>query len=139
MWITNGAQADWICLLANTSDGPPHKNKSLICVPMDTKGVSVAKKIKKIGNHASDTAQLFFEDVVVPRKNLIGEEGKGFTYQMKQFQEERMFAIAACELLSAYYYAFTYCFFAYNIKSLLALSMLIVERSNFINRFHACY
>ncbi len=97
MWITSGTQADWICLLANTNDGPSHKNKSLICVPMDTKGVSVAKKIDKIGNFSSDTAQLFFEDVVVPRKNLIGEEGKGFTYQMVQFQEERMWAIAACE------------------------------------------
>ncbi|XP_064406387.1 probable acyl-CoA dehydrogenase 6 [Halichondria panicea] len=95
MWITSGTQADWICLLANTNDGPSHKNKSLICVPMDTKGVSVAKKIDKIGNFSSDTAQLFFEDVVVPRKNLIGEEGKGFTYQMVQFQEERMWAIAA--------------------------------------------
>ncbi len=95
MWITSGAQADWICLLANTNDGPVHKNKSLICVPMDTKGVTVAKKIDKVGNWSSDTAQLFFEDVVVPRKNLIGEEGMGFTYQMIQFQEERMWAIAA--------------------------------------------
>ena len=57
----------------------------------------MAKKIDKIGNHSSDTAQLFFEDVVVPRRNVIGEEGSGFTYQMMQFQEERMWAIAACE------------------------------------------
>ena len=49
MWITNGAQADWICLLANTSDGAPHRNKSLICVPMDTPGVTVARKIQKLG------------------------------------------------------------------------------------------
>lgn len=49
MWITNGAQADWICLLANTSDGPPHRNKSLICVPMDTPGVTVSRKIEKMG------------------------------------------------------------------------------------------
>ena len=38
MWTTNGAQADWMCLLANTSDGPPHRNKSLICLPMDLPG-----------------------------------------------------------------------------------------------------
>lgn len=95
MWITNGAQADWICLLANTSDGHVHRNKSLICVPMNSKGVSVAKRIDKIGNHSSDTAQLFFEDVVVPRSNIIGEEGKGFTYQMMQFQEERMWGTAS--------------------------------------------
>ena len=97
MWITNGAQADWMCLLANTSEGPPHRNKSLICLPMKTKGVSVAKTIDKLGNHCSDTAQIFFEDVVVPRKNIIGEEGKGFTYQMMQFQEERLWGTASSE------------------------------------------
>jgi len=90
MWTTNGTQADWICLLANTGDGPVHKNKSLICVPMDTPGVSVARKLKKMGNNSSDTAQLFFEDVRVPQRNRIGDEGLGFIYQMQQFQEERM-------------------------------------------------
>ncbi|WP_175855965.1 acyl-CoA dehydrogenase family protein [Burkholderia anthina] len=89
MWITNGMQADWCCLLANTSDGPAHRNKSLIVVPMDAAGIT-RHKIDKIGMHASDTAQLFFDDVRVPRRNVIGEEGKGFTYQMLQFQEERM-------------------------------------------------
>src|SRR5204862_4798709 len=89
MWITNGLQADWCCLLANTSDGPVHRNKSLIVVPMDAAGIS-KQKIDKMGMHASDTAQLFFDNVRVPRRNLIGEEGKGFTYQMQQFQEERI-------------------------------------------------
>jgi citronellyl-CoA dehydrogenase len=101
MWITNGAEADWICLLATTNDGPPHRNKSLICVPMDTPGVTVARKIDKLGNHCSDTAEIFFEDVVVPASNVIGEEGQGFTYQMIQFQEERMWAIANGESLSS--------------------------------------
>ncbi|XP_060680761.1 probable acyl-CoA dehydrogenase 6 [Hemiscyllium ocellatum] len=95
MWITNGCQADWMCLLANTSDGPLHKSKSLICLPMKLPGVHVAKKIDKLGMWSSDTAQIFFEDVRVPRKYLIGEEGMGFTYQMLQFQEERMWAVAA--------------------------------------------
>lgn len=90
MWITNGAQADWICLLANTSDGPVHKNKSMICVPMKSKGVEVARKLDKLGMRASDTAQIFFEDVRVPAENLVGEEGLGFRYQMLQFQEERL-------------------------------------------------
>jgi citronellyl-CoA dehydrogenase len=94
MWITNGTQADWVCLLCNTSDGPVHKNKSLIVVPMKdgrtpTKGVS-AQKIKKLGMWCSDTAQLFFDEVRVPVRNRIGEEGMGFIYQMKQFQEERL-------------------------------------------------
>ena len=94
MWITNSLQADWMCLLANTSDGPMHKNKSLIIVPMKTKGVSIAKKIKKIGMNSSDTGLIYFDDVRVPQRNRIGDEGKGFTYQMLQFQEERMWAAA---------------------------------------------
>ena len=90
MWITNGAQADWMCMLANTGDGPVHKNKSLICLPMKTKGVTVARKLDKLGMRASDTAQIFFDDVRVPQRNRIGEEGRGFIYQMQQFQEERL-------------------------------------------------
>ncbi len=94
-WITNGMQSDWICLLANTSDGKPHQNKSLIVVPMDAKGVSRTKKLKKLGMWASDTAQIFFDGVRVPRRNLIGMEGMGFVMQMQQFQEERMFGAAS--------------------------------------------
>lgn len=94
MWITNGTQADWICLLCNTSDGAPHKNKSLIIVPLKengqrTRGVQV-QKIRKFGMWSSDTAQIFFDNVRVPVRNRIGEEGMGFIYQMKQFQEERL-------------------------------------------------
>ena len=94
MWITSGTQSDWICLLVNTSEGAPHKNKTLICVPMKTKGVSVAKKLKKLGMWSSDTAQLYFDEVRVPQRYRIGEEGMGFTYQMQQFQEERLYAAA---------------------------------------------
>ncbi|AOY91162.1 acyl-CoA dehydrogenase [Cupriavidus sp. USMAA2-4] len=90
MWTTNGTQADFCCVLANTSEGAPHRNKSLIVVPMETRGVSVAKKLRKIGMDASDTAQLFFDDVRVPARWRIGEEGMGFTYQMEQFQVERL-------------------------------------------------
>ena len=96
MWITNGVQADWICLLANTSDEQVHRNKSLICVPMKTKGVQVARKLDKMGMRSSDTAQIFFDNVRVPKRNRIGEEGRGFTYQMLQFQEERLWGAAAC-------------------------------------------
>jgi citronellyl-CoA dehydrogenase len=95
MWITNGAQADWMCLLANTGEGPQHRNKSLICLPMKTKGVTVARKLDKLGMHSSDTAQIFFDDVRVPKRNRIGEEGRGFTYQMLQFQEERLWGAAS--------------------------------------------
>ena len=98
MWITNGTQADWMCMLVNTSDDHMHRNKSLICVPLKdengkrAKGVTVARKLKKMGMHASDTAELFFDDVRVPKRNLIGEPGMGFVYQMLQFQEERLYA-----------------------------------------------
>jgi len=95
MWITNSLQADWMCLLANTSEGAPHKNKTLICVPMDAKGVVKAKKIRKIGMMSSDTGLIHFDDVRVPQRYRIGEEGLGFTYQMQQFQEERLWAAAS--------------------------------------------
>jgi len=93
MWITNATQADWCCLLANTSEGPVHSNKSLIIVPMDAKGITT-QKIKKIGMNSSDTAQIFFDNVRVPRRNLIGTEGTGFMMQMIQFQEERLYGAA---------------------------------------------
>ncbi|MBA1148186.1 acyl-CoA dehydrogenase family protein [Ectothiorhodospiraceae bacterium WFHF3C12] len=95
MWITNGTQADFMCMLANTGEGPVHKNKSLIVVPMDTKGVTIARKLDKLGMRASDTAQIHFEDVRVPQRFRIGEEGKGFIYQMQQFQVERLWGAAS--------------------------------------------
>ena len=94
MWITNSLQADWMCLLANTSAGAAHANKSLIIVPMKTPGVTVAQKIRKIGMMASDTGLIHFDDVRVPQAYRIGEEGQGFTYQMLQFQEERLWVAA---------------------------------------------
>ena len=94
MWITNSLQADWMCVLANTSQGAPHKNKTLIMVPMSAKGVTREKKIRKIGMMASDTGLIHFDDVRVPQSHRVGEEGMGFTYQMMQFQEERLWAAA---------------------------------------------
>ncbi|MCI5046883.1 MAG: acyl-CoA dehydrogenase family protein [Aquisalinus sp.] len=93
MWITNSLQADWICLLCNTSDDHPHRNKSLIMVPMDSPGIE-KQKIHKMGMHSSDTGQIFFDDVRVPQRNRIGEEGTGFMLQMVQFQAERIWAAA---------------------------------------------
>ena len=84
MWITNSTQADFFCTLINSSEGPSN-----------TSGVSVDKPLKKLGLHSSDTAQIFFDNVRVPQRNRIGEEGMGFIYQMMQFQEERLFAAAA--------------------------------------------
>ena len=109
MWITNSLQADWMCMLVNTGDGLSatggnhHKNKSLIMVPMRegpgqgvnrklVKGIEVAKKIRKIGMNASDTGLIYFDEVRVPQRYRIGNEGQGFMYQMMQFQEERLWA-----------------------------------------------
>lgn len=94
MWITNSTQADFFCVLANTGNDDRHKNKSLIIVPSDTPGVSVGARLKKIGMRGSDTAPVFFDNVRVPKRYRIGEEGMGFVYQMKQFQEERLFGAA---------------------------------------------
>ncbi len=96
MWITNSPQADFLCVLASTSDAKPHENKSLIIVPTATAGVSIGAKLKKIGMRCSDTAPIFFDNVRVPQRYRIGDEGAGFTYQMLQFQEERLFGAAMC-------------------------------------------
>ncbi len=94
-FITNGAQADYVTLLARTSDEPGHHSFSLFVVPTKSKGFSVSKKLKKMGWRCSDTAMLALEDVVVPAANRIGEEGMGFIYQMQQFQHERLTAASS--------------------------------------------
>ncbi|AXQ31100.1 acyl-CoA dehydrogenase [Solimonas sp. K1W22B-7] len=91
MWITNSTQADFFCLLANTSDDRSHLNKSMIIVPAKTPGITVSRRLNKMGMRSSDTAQVFFDNVRVPQRNLVGAEGMGFTMQMAQFQEERLY------------------------------------------------
>ena len=94
MWISTGIQADWMCMLVNTSEeNGPHRNKSLIVVPLRSDGIT-RHKLSKLGLHSSDTAQIFFDEVRVPASNRIGEEGRGFIYQMEQFQEERLYVVA---------------------------------------------
>jgi citronellyl-CoA dehydrogenase len=61
---------------------------------MKTRGVTVARKLRKIGMNSSDTAQIHFDDVHVPQRYLVGQEGLGFSYQMMQFQEERLWGAA---------------------------------------------
>ena len=99
MWITNSTQADVLCLLANTSEGQVHQNKSLILVPTNTPGISFSEPLKKLGMRSSDTAQIFFDEVRVPQSNRIGQEGFGFMYQMEQFQEERLHAAGGSILM----------------------------------------
>jgi citronellyl-CoA dehydrogenase len=92
-YITNGTQADFLTLLARTSDAPGYHSFSLFVVPTKLPGFQVSRKLDKMGCRSSDTAELFFDDMRIPAKNLIGKEGEGFIYQMQQFQHERFSAI----------------------------------------------
>jgi len=94
LWITSGTQADWMCTLANTSDDHPHRNKSLIIVPLDAAGIDRSRKLDKMGMRCSDTAEIYLDEVRVPQRYRIGDEGAGFFYQMLQFQEERLWGAA---------------------------------------------
>lgn len=90
LYITNGAQADWACVLARTSDEPGVRSMSLIITPTNTPGFSVSRRLRKLGNHSSDTAELIFDNVRVPKAYTVGAEGMGFIMQMRQFQRERL-------------------------------------------------
>ncbi|MFQ5614621.1 MAG: acyl-CoA dehydrogenase family protein [Anaerolineae bacterium] len=92
MFITNGTQADWLCLLARTRSGRGYEGMSLIIVPTGTPGFRVSRKLEKLGMHSSDTAELALENVRVPKTFRIGAEGQGFILQMRQFQRERIVA-----------------------------------------------
>jgi alkylation response protein AidB-like acyl-CoA dehydrogenase len=96
MYITNGPRADFVLLVTRTSDIPGHKGISLFLVDMDTPGVSVSRKLDKVGMRSSDTAELIFENVRVPHESLLGEEGKGFYQIMWELQGERLYGAAAC-------------------------------------------
>ena len=89
-FITNGTRADFVTLMVKTDPEAGHNGISIIVCPTDVKGFSVSKKLAKAGNWSSDTAELFYEDVRVPKRYLLGEEGMGFVYLMQNFQSERL-------------------------------------------------
>jgi citronellyl-CoA dehydrogenase len=89
-WITNGTRADFITLAVRTDPDNRWGGLTLVLFPTDTPGFAVGKKLEKIGNHCSDTAELFFEDCRVPKRNILGEVGHGFYYIMQNFQGERL-------------------------------------------------
>ena len=92
MYITNSLQADWMCLLARTSDEGGYNGMSQIVVETSAPGFEVSKKLDKLGMRASDTGLLSFNDMRVPVENVIGTEGRGFQQQMTQFVIERMWS-----------------------------------------------
>ncbi len=91
MYITNGTRADFLTMAVRTNlDDPGYAGISFLTVPTNLKGITIGKKLDKVGNRASDTALLYFEDVRVPRRYLLGEENHGFIHVMTNFQGERL-------------------------------------------------
>lgn len=89
-FITNGIHADMVIVCAKTDPSAGSKGISLFMVDTSLPGFSRGKKIEKMGQHCSDTAELFFEDLRVPANALLGEEGKGFVYLMEELPRERL-------------------------------------------------
>ena len=101
-YITNGTRADFVTLLVKTNPEAGAHGCSFFLVPTKTKGFGVSKKLKKVGNYASDTAELSFEDMRVPQRYMLGEPNQGFMYLMQNFQTERLIAcVSACAGLQA--------------------------------------
>ncbi len=95
-FITNGIQADLVIVCAKTDRDAAHAGLSLLVVERGMAGFSRSPRLEKIGMHAQDTAELFFDDVHVPAENLLGEEGQGFGYLMEALPQERLsIAVAA--------------------------------------------
>ncbi|WP_404332720.1 acyl-CoA dehydrogenase family protein [Mesobacillus maritimus] len=95
-FITNGVNADYVIVAAKTRKEPIHRNISLFIVETNSEGYSVGKKLKKLGWRSSDTGEIFFDNVRVPKENLIGKENEGFLYIMNNFQYERMTLAVGC-------------------------------------------
>ena len=89
-YITNGQNADLILTVAKTDPTLGARGVSIILVDADTPGFVRGRNLDKIGKHAADTSELFFEDVRVPMTNLLGDEGMGFIYLMSQLPQERL-------------------------------------------------
>ncbi|UTD15017.1 acyl-CoA dehydrogenase [Tenacibaculum mesophilum] len=88
-FITNGVYSDYLVVAAKTNPDDKHKGMSIFIVDRDTPGIS-STKLDKLGWRASDTAEIAFDNVVIPVENLMGEEGKGFPYIMQHFALERL-------------------------------------------------
>ncbi len=101
-FITNGGRADFLTLLAKTNPDQGAYGCTFFLVPTDVDGYTVSRTLKKIGNKSSDTAELFLEDVRIPKRYRLGEEDQGFMYLMQNFQSERLIGCASA-LQGAFY------------------------------------
>lgn len=101
-FITNGIHADLVIVACKTNPSavPKHSGVSLLVVERDTPGFSRGRKLNKAGLHSQDTAELIFEDCLVRKENLLGEEGKGFLYLMEKLQQERLLVAIAAQTAS---------------------------------------
>jgi acyl-CoA dehydrogenase len=95
MWITNGSVADWYFVVAYTDPAQRYKGMSAFVVPRDSPGIEVGKKEQNLGQRASDTRAVTFNDVKVPKANLLGQEGKGWFLAMSAFDHSRPVVSAA--------------------------------------------
>ena len=89
-FITNGQKAGLVIVVAKTDSSAGSKGISLFLVEADLPGFSKGKNLNKLGLKAQDTSELFFQDVRVPKENLLGEEGRGFIYLMQDLPQERL-------------------------------------------------
>jgi len=89
-FITNGQHADMVIVVAKTDPGAGARGISLFLVDTSLPGFSRGRNLDKIGQHAGDTSELFFADLRVPAAALLGEEGQGFTYLMRELPRERL-------------------------------------------------
>jgi acyl-CoA dehydrogenase len=133
MWITNGGVADWYFVLAYTDPAAKHKGMSGFIVPRDTPGITVGKKEWNMGQHASDTRGITFEEVKIPEKYRLGKEGDGFRIAMAAFDHTRPPVAAGAVGLSrrameeAIQYAKTRQAFGQPIAGFQAVSFMIAD------------
>ena len=101
-FITNGINGNLMLVAVKTDPyaEPKHRGISLLIIEEGTPGFTKGRKLDKVGLHSQDTAELFFEDCRVPVANLIGEEGKGFSYMMEKLQQERLVVAIAAQTAS---------------------------------------
>jgi alkylation response protein AidB-like acyl-CoA dehydrogenase len=97
-FITNGINSDFVLAVVKTNPEQKHSGISLLAIERGMEGFERGRKLDKIGLRAQDTAELFFNDVSVPKENLLGAEGMGFIYLMEQLPQERLaIAVAAIQ------------------------------------------
>ena len=96
-YITNGQSADVVIVVAKTNPAEGAKGVSLVLVDAGTPGFERGRNLDKIGQHSADTSELFFNDVRVPRENLLGQEGRGFVHLMEELPQERLSIAIGCQ------------------------------------------